>query len=579
MSETRGLFRNDIDRVEEIARLALQRPASVGAPPTGPAGGALTGTFPNPGVNVGAGAPVTGVLPAANQAPQTLAGDTTGTTGANTVTKIDGASVPPAGALTPGNVLQVTGASALGYAPVNLAGGAAFVTGKLPVINQTPAQPLVPATLNGQIYFDPQNVTGVASDTAPPTITPTGQSVAGPVYRTFRGITSTWGTVSPLLDVATQVVQLSSHTDNTDPVVFLPMRNKGVIIQFTAAAPTVVASGVILASVTPKNRTVGANSDLRADIGASGVAGIMIQNTSRANSRSFAFRVVAGTVFELDQPFNPIAVPFAKTIPVLNDAWANGDSVNLLQPIQSNIAALDSLALQSDAPGTSGLYVNSITFWDPIGVRVSPCYIGRHVHIAECLVQKNLRYDSVFDSFNPRQNQNLHFLGFPGSSEVSTDQEPVFIGGAFTFGAALNGGFLDGDIILSGGAFNTMQRGSVIGNVYLDKVLSALSGVMSLSSGRYGTSIIYGSASLASLRMSGTARFTTNGQTFTATLTAPNFVTGTGILANTLGTIQTHTGANPDVINSGVGPSVANLDAAGVPGGFQLGGASFATSV
>jgi len=56
-------------------------------------------------------------------------------TGALTVAKINGASVPGAGSLTTGNVLKVSGSSALSYGAVNLAGGSNHVTGVLPVAN------------------------------------------------------------------------------------------------------------------------------------------------------------------------------------------------------------------------------------------------------------------------------------------------------------------------------------------------------------------------------------------------------------------------------------------------------------
>lgn len=63
-------------------------------------------------------------------------GDVTALSGtAFTVGKINGSSVPAGGALTTGNVLQVNGVSSLTYAPVNLAGGAGYVTGTLPAGN------------------------------------------------------------------------------------------------------------------------------------------------------------------------------------------------------------------------------------------------------------------------------------------------------------------------------------------------------------------------------------------------------------------------------------------------------------
>jgi hypothetical protein len=119
-------------------------------------------------VNLALPAAVTGLLPVANIAPSgtngfvltttggatvwaaaasggitQLTGDVTAGPGsgsvAATVIRVNGATVPAAGALTIGNGLYVTGASALGYSALNLAGGANFVTGLLPVANIAPS--------------------------------------------------------------------------------------------------------------------------------------------------------------------------------------------------------------------------------------------------------------------------------------------------------------------------------------------------------------------------------------------------------------------------------------------------------
>lgn len=64
-----------------------------------------------------------------------MGGDVSGTASAAVVAKVNGATVPAAGALTTGNAAYVSGASALTYSALNLAGGAGYVTGTLPVGN------------------------------------------------------------------------------------------------------------------------------------------------------------------------------------------------------------------------------------------------------------------------------------------------------------------------------------------------------------------------------------------------------------------------------------------------------------
>jgi hypothetical protein len=434
---------------------------------------------------------------------------------------------------------------------------------------------LQPAALQGQIYFDPQaSVVPTASDTNPPTLVPAGQSVAGPVYRSWRGIVGAWGTVSPLLTTATTVTQLSSHTDDSDPIVWMPYTNKaGTIARLTAGAPAAIATGVVLGVVTQKNRTAGANSDLRADIGASGAVALRVQNTDRANSFSFVYKLVSGTTFELDQPYNPLVVPFAQTVPTQNNGWLAGDHVNLQQPIASNIAALDMLCLEINGAETSGLYVTGLTALDPTGPFNSNLYVGRHVNFGDCLVQRCLVFENAADNFVLRQVQAVHNIGYAmGSNASSNIGEPVFIGGAMTNGGALGTATFDGDIILAG--FTNVNFGGIFGNVYLDHELHVNVGEMFASSFRFGTAVIYGSAG-AKIQCFGRGTFSMSGATFAASLTAAPFIAGTGLLLNTSTTASTHSGASPDVLTPGVTITPAAMDAAGAPGAFILGGAAF----
>jgi len=113
--------------------------------PTTPIGGDLSGNITNETVIGIQGRPVSNNQPLNGQllswngstwTPMSLSGDLSGTFNKQNVIGIYGASVPQAGSLNTGNTLQVSGNSSLSYGPINLAGGANYVSGLLPTTNQ-----------------------------------------------------------------------------------------------------------------------------------------------------------------------------------------------------------------------------------------------------------------------------------------------------------------------------------------------------------------------------------------------------------------------------------------------------------
>ena len=64
-----------------------------------------------------------------------LTGDLSGTSATPIVSRINGSTVPAGGGLTTGNTLKVSGAGSLTYSALNVGGGAAYVSGRLPITN------------------------------------------------------------------------------------------------------------------------------------------------------------------------------------------------------------------------------------------------------------------------------------------------------------------------------------------------------------------------------------------------------------------------------------------------------------
>jgi hypothetical protein len=422
-----------------------------------------------------------------------------------------------------------------------------------------------PAALTGTIIIDPQNVSGVASDSNPPTATVA--TFTGPVFKSWAGLVAQWGTIAPVLNANTTIVFVSSHTDNTDPVVFWPIIGAAATVIIQGAAPTVVTAGVVLAGTTAKNRTAGANSLLITTLGATAAAGQLIENTTHA-SRAWAYKALGGNSFSITQPLvKTLGVP-GTLAPAEVDTWANGDTVNLLTPIAINLVEFTPTLV--DAALNKAL-VFQCTILDPLGVGTGECVVGESVQLQEVRCQ---RFLCMLASFASQEVVNVDSAG--GTQQVGgTNSAPFFIGGCVratsVFAAASYPAF-DGDIILGGAC--VFFGGASFGLVFLDAGAKMNGGILIGQNIAYGAHVIYGSGA-NTINMQGTSHFGLSGSNFTATFTAPGLVTGIQLNGAATGSSITGAGA----INQGITTTPAHLDAAAGAAGFgsnafNFGGAS-----
>lgn len=139
----------------------------------------------------------------------------------------------------------------------------------------------------------------------------------------------------PRFQQTTTLEQDASDTDNTDPIYSCGANEKGGSLVIKGGTPTVITSGVVLAGVTAKNRTLGANSPLIATLGATAAVGQMVINTTAGkSSRAWVVRSLGANSFELSQPLAPASLATPSAAPAEVDTWANTDTVNLVAPIQ-----------------------------------------------------------------------------------------------------------------------------------------------------------------------------------------------------------------------------------------------------
>lgn len=418
-----------------------------------------------------------------------------------------------------------------------------------------------------EVDIDPQNASGLAKDS--------NSGAPGAPLLHYAEAQRRWGSTSPVLPVSCVVKFLSSHTDNTDPVIFNPLPALAGTPSLQGAAPTVVTAGVVLGGVTAKNRTLGANSPLIATLGATAVVGQMVINTTAGkSSRAWVMRALGGNSFELSQPMVPVSLATPNAFPAEVNTWANGDTVNLVAPIQVNLVEVSSTMIDPNAGFNNVLQVYQLTVFDPDGVGSSGFYVGGNVFFLEASIQKFWTASQT----SPLYFRDLYTNCLLVGSGFAFGSDLAFTGGGFIgseldFNSCFTG--FDGDFVQE--APIGILGGSVTFGFFYSgdaQILLGQNGVSctpTLATGNYGGHVIYGRAG-AGMIISGNTRLVDASGTWVAAITHPSMVTGLTLNGGTVA--QTHTNATPDVVTSNVATTPTNADAAN-GGNMQVwGGAS-----
>jgi hypothetical protein len=436
--------------------------------------------------------------------------------------------------------------------------------GKKPVtFAATGNTPIVPVSWTVPAWFvDPQNVSTTASDQNDCVTAVTAcihwSEIAVHRFGFSGACPAEWAAQN------TAITFLSSHTDDTDPVLWCPIVKGNAVVSIRGAAPSSVPA--VFTLVTAKNTNAGTNALLVGSFSAGVPAvGKMVQNTTGGkSSRAWIYKTAGGANWTITQPLALGAVgtppPQAEV-----DTWVSLDTVNVLTPVSVNLVKI---APTPDV-GSPGFYLYQMTFFDPSGPNTNVVEISGSVNAVECSSQRRITYSN---SLGASQNMsNVFGLGV----EFTATGRPVRIAGALAspgvsaYNAATE--VFDGDIIV-GTLLFLGGNNTLFGNVAIDNQVSLFNGALSLGGIFYaGNGVIYGTGA-NTVNVVGNSKFVNfTGGTYVAAFTAPGLVTG--IQINGAATGSCNTGADPAVIHNAT-TTPAHLDAA-CGAGTGLGGIAF----
>ena len=346
-----------------------------------------------------------------NWAATAVTGDvsfSTSTPGLTVVLDIHGASVPVAGSLTAGNVLQVSGASALTYAAVNLAGGSNYVTGALPVANVAPGTSAQLLMSNGTPATTWTTVSGDATIGATGSVTVT-QARGGDILFTTTAMEFAAAVTNP------SIIQLAKTT------------NSG-----TGSSLTIQA----------QNET-----------GTTSIGGALILTSGTGTSTNGAVNIQAGGTNVITiSGAGTVAIPAFSTAGIVHNAVTSGNLSSSLV-VDADVSASAAVAVSKLASGTSAQILQNNGTPTPTWTTVSG-----DVSITNAGVTTVVGIDSVALSITSLATNNI--LQYNGTNWVN-----VAIPSGFTAGGDLTGTSTSQnvvDISGAGGVVNIRSTGNIL---------------------------------------------------------------------------------------------------------------------
>lgn len=415
-----------------------------------------------------------------------------------------------------------------------------------------------------------------------------GTSSAHPL-KTWLELIRRYGTYSPTFRTTVTITFLSSQADNSDPVILSPVLANGasLILQGLLNASTQVATGV-LAGVVARNQATG--QLLEADLGASATKGLFLVNATHPG-RAFVYTNVAGNVWKLGQSVLAVgALPLASNNLTEVNTFANGDAFTLFRLTGINVVLLFPTYADTDPVSFGNMvYLRNLQINDPAGIAFDPFTTNNYVQLIECLCERTMEEEITAGNVEiPSACLNSYLIGgyFGGGNgslvgngtgtQFSLRQFYACILGdaAESFQLNFAGAVFDFDTIIAGCAFNDVGfMNGVLSTAFLDTgVTLQMSGTPIVGANVLGP-VVWGAGTINGM---GSTRIKYPSGVGAAVATFKN---AGGITLNSATTATSHTGAAPDVLNSGITITPAHLDAAAGAAGFGgdafvLGGAS-----